>query len=103
MSKLNQTDLSALQATAATAAAYLDACDGGARFVRLDPEYYRACANLLLRIFAVANPYQAFPILIEQSAAARDVAESIEIGHRLEVSRLGYYPHLAAVLNRVSI
>ena len=40
MSYFTQDNLSALEATATTAAAYLDACDSGARFVRLDPAYY---------------------------------------------------------------
>ena len=44
----------------------------------------------------------AFPSLLEQSAAARDVAESIQINRRLEVSMLGYYPRLSALLQRVA-
>jgi hypothetical protein len=76
MSHLTLTDLSALESTATTAAAYLDACDSGAKFVRLDPTYYQACGNLLLRIFSVVSAYEAFPGLVAQSNAARDVAEA---------------------------
>ena len=94
--------LIALASTAGTAAAYLDACDSGAQHVRLDPVYYQSCGVLLYRIFSMLDAKQAFPALLEQSAAARDVAESIQIGHRLEVSMLGYYPQLSVVLQRVS-
>ena len=103
MSHLSLTDLSALESTATTAAAYLDACDSGAKFVRLDPIYYQACGNLLLRIFSVVSAYEAFPGLVAQSNAARDVAEGVEMGHKIEVSRLGYYPQLAAILSRASV
>jgi hypothetical protein len=102
MSYLSQTDLSTLETTATTAATYLDACDDGARLVRLDPAYYRACGHLLATIFSVTNAHTAFPILLEHSAAAREVAESVEIGRRIEVSRLGYYPQLTVILNRAS-
>ncbi|MDP3538865.1 MAG: hypothetical protein Q8S26_09190 [Azonexus sp.] len=102
MSNLSQIDLTALEATATSAAAYLDACDGGAKFVRLDPVFYRACGHLLMTIFAVANANEDFPWLVKQSAAAREIAESIQIGRRIEVSRLGYYPQLAAILTRAS-
>lgn len=103
MTFLSQTDLSGLESTATTAAAYLDACDGGAKFVRLDPAYYQACGKLLMTVFSVVNPQEAFPLLIEHSHAARNAAESVQIAHRLEVSRLGYYPHLSAALNRASV
>jgi len=94
--------LIALASTASTAAAYLDACDSGAQHVRLDPTYYQNCGILLYRIFSMLDARQAFPALIEQSAAARDVAEAIQISHRLEVSMLGYYPQLSVLLQRVS-
>jgi hypothetical protein len=103
MSHLTLTDLSALESTATTAAAYLDACDSGAKFVRLDPTYYQACGNLLLRIFSVVSAYEAFPGLVAQSNAARDVAEGVEMGHKIEVSRLAYYPKLAAILSRAAV
>lgn len=102
MSNLSQIDLNALEATATSVAAYLDACDGGAKFVRLDPVFYRACGHLLTTIFLVVNADKEFPWLLKQSAAAREVAESIQIGRRIAVSRLIYYPHLAAILTRAS-
>ncbi|MBS1161515.1 MAG: hypothetical protein H6R15_3934 [Proteobacteria bacterium] len=102
MSNLSLNDLSSLEATATTAATYLDACDSGAEFVHLDPTYYQANGNLLLTIFAVTDPYKTFPRLMEHSAAAREIAESIEIGRRIEISRLGYYPQLTVILNRIS-
>ena len=102
MSHLNPTELRSLEASTATAAAYLDACDGGARFVRLEPEYYRACGNLLHTVFSATDPRRDFPGLLAQSAAAREIAENIEMGRRINVSRLGYYPQLAAILNRIS-
>ncbi len=94
--------LVALAATANTAAAYIDACDSGAQHVRLDPAYYQSCGMLLYKIFSMLDARQAFPSLLEQSAAARDVAESIQINRRLEVSMLGYYPRLSALLQRVA-
>ena len=103
MTYLSQSNLNALEATATTAAAYVDACDGGAKFVRLDPAYYQACGRLLMRIFSVANAREAFPDLLERSAAARDIAESVEIGQRIKLSRRVYYPQLAVILNRASL
>lgn len=94
--------LIALTTTASTAAAYLDACDSGAQHVRLDPGYYQSCGMLLFRIFSMVDPKTAFPSLMEQSAAARETAESIQIGHRLEISMLGYFPQLSVLLNRAS-
>jgi len=41
MYSFNQITLRALEATAAKSAAYLDACDTGARHCRLDPDYFR--------------------------------------------------------------
>ena len=51
----------------------------------------------------MVSAYEAFPGLVAQSNAARDVAEAIEIGHKIEVSRLGYYPQLAAILSRAAV
>jgi len=103
MSPLTRTDINRLEETATTAAAYLDACDGGARFVRLDPAYYKACGNLLLTIFGATDAARTFPNLLEHSAAAREAAESVEIERRIGISLLGYYPQLAVALNRISI
>ena len=94
--------LKALEITAATAAAYLDACDSGARHVRLDPGYYQQCGKLLWQIFRLADPARDFPSLLAQSAAARNARESIAMGQRIELSRLGYYPELALTLFRAS-
>lgn len=102
MSHLSPTELRSLEASATTAAAYLDACDSGARFVHLEPEYYRTCGNLLTTIFSATDARITFPGLLAQSAAAREIAENIEIGRRIGISRLGYYPQLSAVINRVS-
>lgn len=102
MSSFSQSSLKAFAASASAAAAYLDACDSGSSYVRLDPSYYRACGNLLVKIFALVDAHRHFPELLEQSAAAREVAESIQIGRRIELSRLGYYPQLAVLLNRVT-
>lgn len=102
MSYFSSSHLQTLEKTALAAAAYLDACDGGSGQVRLDPAYYKACGALLMTIFGVVDARQSFPSLLEASAAARDVAESVQIGQRIEVSRLGYYPELAVLMNRVS-
>ena len=102
MFSFNRITLQALEATATTSAAYLDACDSGARFCQLDPAYYKACGNVLVRIFALVDPDQAFPGLVAHSAAARELALARRITHRLEVSRLGFYPQLATLLNRAA-
>jgi hypothetical protein len=103
MTYLSQTDVSALEATALKAADYLDACDAGARTVRLDPTYYQACGNLLMKIFLMADAHQNFPELLERSSAAREVAESVDIKHRIMLSRVGYYSELSLILNRASL
>ena len=64
------------EASATIAAAYLDACDAGALEVRLDPEYYQACASLLQKLFTLFTP-DAFAALLLASPAAREVAESL--------------------------
>lgn len=102
MFRFNQITLRALEATAAKSAAYLDACDSGARHCRLDPDYYQACGNVLVKIFSLVDAGQAFPDLVQQSAAAREVVHSMQIAHRIELSRLGYYPELTVLLNRVA-
>lgn len=102
MLSFNRVTLRALEATATTSAAYLDACDSGAQYCPLDPAYYMACGDLLVQIFALVDANQAFPLLLEHSAAAREVAISQQITHRIEVSRLGFYPELAVLLNRVA-
>ncbi|MBS1197480.1 MAG: hypothetical protein H6R18_1265 [Proteobacteria bacterium] len=103
MSHFSPDNIESLAVSAISAAAYLDACDNGARTVRLDPNYYLACGNVLQQIFSLIDPCLHFPILLEQSAAARDVVESLRIGRRIGISRLGYYPELAVVLNRASV
>jgi len=102
MTTLNRNDLSTLEATATKAAAYLDACDSGAQYVRLDPKYYQACAHLLMAVFNLTNASASFPELVKNSAAARELAESLEIERRIEISRLGYYPQLELALSRAS-
>ena len=102
MFQLSQANLSSLEVTATTAAAYLDACDGGAKSVRLDPAYYQACGSLLTSIFSVVAAGEAFPDLLERSPAARDAAESVAMSQHLALSRLTYYPLLSVVLHRAS-
>ncbi|MBL8404894.1 MAG: hypothetical protein JNL16_10180 [Dechloromonas sp.] len=94
--------LRALAATASTAAGYLDACDAGALHTRLDPAHYQTCGTLLFHIFSMLDAKDAFPALIEQSAAARDIHDSIKIARHLEVSQFIYYPQLSALLQKVS-
>jgi hypothetical protein len=101
-SYFSQSALNALEATATTASAYLDSCDNGARFVRLDPAYYKSCGVVLVGIFLLVDAKQAFPLLLEQSNAAREVAESVQIGRRIELSKLVFYPELAVLLNRAA-
>lgn len=91
-----------LATTACSAAGYVDACDAGAAYTRLDPAHYQICGTLLFHIFSMIDAKDAFPALIEQSAAARDIYESIQISHRLEISQFIYYPQLSALLHKVS-
>jgi hypothetical protein len=101
MNAISRFDLSALEVSAITAAAYLDACDSGMQ-VSVDPGYYKACGRLLATIFSVVNPVEAFPRLLDHSAAAREMVETNRINHRIVVSRSGYYAELATTLNRAS-
>lgn len=101
MFSFNQSTLQSLEATAANSAAYLDACDSGRHPAR-DPKYYRECADLLMRIFLLVDAEKAFPNLLEHSAAAREIADSIQIRQRIEAGRQGAYPELAVLLRRVS-
>jgi hypothetical protein len=103
MTYLSPSQLRSLVETATTVAAYLDACDNGAKFVRLDPTYYQACARLLTTIFAVVDAAHAFPDLLNQSPAARNAADSLQIERHLEICRNGYYPLLAIILTRASV
>jgi len=86
--------------TAASAAAYLDACDEGLPGASFDPEYYRACACLLMKVFALVDASQSFAGLLENSAAATEIAESIAIGQRIEQGRKEWYPCLDLLLDR---
>ncbi|HXE39303.1 MAG TPA: hypothetical protein VN639_12590 [Azonexus sp.] len=97
----NQSTLQSLEATAATSAAYLDACDSGEQPCR-DPQYYRECGDLLMRIFLLVDAEMVFPKLLERSAAAREIADSIQIRKRIETGRQAAYPELAILLSRVS-
>lgn len=103
MSLFTPAQMASLEATATTAASYLDACDNGSRFVRLDPMHYRTCGELLAKIFDLVDARQAFPELLQQSAAAAELAESMEIGRHIAISRLVFYPELAALINRITV
>lgn len=102
MNHFTTAQLASLEASAATAAEYLDICDSGVQTSRFDPAHYRICAELLARIFYTVDARLAFPMLLKQSAAAQEMAESIEIERHLAISRLVYYPELAALICRVS-
>jgi len=103
MTYFSPDNIESLAVSAISAAAYLDACDEGAKTVRLDPIYYLACGKVLRQVFSMVDPVLRFPILLEHSAAARDVAESVQINRRIGVSRLCYYPELSVVLNRAAV
>jgi hypothetical protein len=103
MAHLSELNINALEASATSAAAYIDACDNGARNFRLDPAYYQACGNLLFKIFSVVDANSHFPSLLRESNAAREVLEAIQVGRRIEISRTGFYPELAVVLQRVAV
>lgn len=100
MTYCSQLDLESLAATASRAAAYVDDCDSGAPNVRLDPDYYQVCSNVLTQIFSVCDAGHHFPKLLEHSPAAREVDESLRIGHRIEANRPAFYPELEAIIRR---
>jgi hypothetical protein len=102
MPNFTPAQLASLQATATTAAGYLDVCDSGTGYVRLDPMHYRTCGELLAKIFDVVDARQAFPALLRHSPAAREMAESMEINRHLVTSRLVYYPELTALIYRIT-
>jgi hypothetical protein len=103
MSYLSQTQISSLACTATTAAAYLDTCDSGARFARLDPAYYQACARLLTTIFSVLDAREAFPDLLSHSPAAQNTLECLQMERQIRSSCAGYYPQLAVILKRAAV
>jgi hypothetical protein len=103
MSYLNPTQIASLADSATTAAAYLDACDNGARFNRLDAAYYQACARLLTTIFTALDARLHLPDLLSQSPAARNTLECLHIERQLRTSCAGYYPELAVVLQRAAV
>ena len=103
MSYMNQAQIRSLASTAASAAAYLDTCDNGAQFARLDPAYYQACARVLTTIFAVVDVQEAFPDLLSQSPAARNTLECLQMERQIRSSCAGYYPQLAVILQRAAV
>lgn len=103
MAYSSPSQIRSLAESATTAATYLDACDNGARFVRVDPAYYQACGRLLTTIFAAVDPASAFPDLLSQSSSARNAAEALEMERRLASNQSIYYPQLAAILSRASV
>lgn len=100
MTYCSQLDIDSLAATASRAAAYVDDCDSGARNVRLDPSYYQACSNVLIQIFKVCDAPHDFPMLLEHSAAAREIDEALHIGQWICTERAAHYPELEAILQR---
>jgi hypothetical protein len=102
MFHFSQSNLNTLEVSARSAAAYLDACDNGAKYTHLDPAYYQACGRVLLAIFSVVDAARAFPGLVEESAAARDIIKTIEMGRRLQISRIVYFPEMTVAINRAS-
>jgi hypothetical protein len=102
MTPLTHNNIESFSVSAIRAAAYLDACDSGTSEVRLDARYYQACAQVLQAVFVLLDPQQHFPVLLEQSSAAREMAESLRIARHMEISRLGYYPALSAALLRAA-
>jgi len=103
MSYLTPAQISSLAVSATSAAAYLDTCDSGAQFARLDPAYYLACARLLTTIFSVVDVREAFPDLLSQSPAARNTLECLQMERQLRNSCAGYYPQLAVILQRAAV
>lgn len=102
MSFISPEKIEYLSATAISAATYLDACDVKAEDVRLDPECYLACGEALKEIFRHLEPHRHFSVLLQESPAAREVAEALDMDRRLAVSRLGYFLELSITLNRAA-
>lgn len=102
MTYFTTAQLASLEVTAITAAEYLDICESGLQPAKFDAEQYRTCAELLSKIFYVVDASKVFPMLLKQSEAAREMAESVQIERRISISRLVFYPELAALINRVS-
>jgi hypothetical protein len=92
--------VSSFATNAASAAAYLDACDEGMPGAAFDPGYYKACAGLLMTILALQDANELFAGLLERSAAAREVAETIALGKELASSRDGACPQLDTLLKQ---
>lgn len=101
MQSLSSSIVESFGANAARAAAYLDACDEGMHGTAFDPGYYKACAGMLTTILSLANATQLFPDLLERSAAAREVAESIALAKELALGHASSCSHLDALLKRI--
>jgi hypothetical protein len=102
MAHLTDSHIESFSVSAIRAAEYLDACDNGEVGLPLNARYYQACGKVLRELFALLDPEQHFPVLLERSPAAREIAESMVIDRHLRVSALGYYPELTATLNRAA-
>ena len=48
-----------------------------------------------MKIFLVLNAHQNFPELLERSSAAREVAEAVDIKHRIMLSRVTVFMMMA--------
>lgn len=102
-SYLTPAQISSLASSAASAAAYLDTCDSGAQFARLDPAYYQSCARLLTTIFSVVDARESFPDLLSQSPAARNTLECLQMERQIRSSCAGYFPELSVILQRAAV
>jgi len=91
MSCLDPVTLQSLATTAAVSAEYLDACDNGALEYRLDPVYYQACGELLLKIFQLVDAPRDFPALLARSPAAREIAETVSSSRKIKAGWPGFH------------
>ena len=97
----SQSTIKAFEATASSAAAYMDACDSGA-LQPVDSAYYQSCGALLAKIFSLVDPHSGFPGLLDNSFAAREVAEAMLIAKRLKGNCRVFYPELAELLDKLA-
>lgn len=93
--------VSSFGAPAASAAAYLDACDEGMPAAACDPGYYKACAGLLTAVLALQDANELFPELLSRSASAQEVAGTIALGRELAARRAGSCAPLDELLRKI--
>lgn len=91
-----------VQTSVARAAMYLDLCDRQASNVDFDAACYLACAAIVSQAFTEAPALKKYRLIINNSPAAKELAENRIFEERATRSRSFYYPELDALMERLA-